>query len=75
MSAISRLLMGPNFSRRPDTQAGKKVKASVCGTANSITSCAAEVCPRNMARVLCKACNISSDWSYKVSPAGVSRVG
>ena len=30
---------------------------------------------RNMARVLCKACRISSDWSYKVSPAGVSRVG
>ena len=28
-----------------------------------------------MARVLCKACSISSAWSYSVSPAGVRRVG
>ena len=67
--------MGPKFSRSVDTQAGKNVKASVCGTANSITSCPAEVWPRSMARVLCSDCSISSDWSYSVSPAGVSRVG
>jgi len=28
-----------------------------------------------MARVLCSACNISSDCAYSVSPAGVRRVG
>ncbi len=53
--------MGPNFSRSEDTQAGKKVKARVCGTANSITSCPAAECPRSIARVLCRACSISSD--------------
>jgi hypothetical protein len=54
--------MGPNFSRRLDTQAGKKVKASVCGTANSMTSCPTDAWPRSMARVVCSACSISSDW-------------
>jgi hypothetical protein len=68
-------LIGPNFSRSPDTQAGKKVKARVCGTANSMTSCPADAWPRSMARVLCSACSISMDWAYSVSPAGVSRVG
>ena len=67
--------MGPQLSRRPDSQAGKNVNASVCGTANSITSCAAAVWARSMARVLCSACSISSDWSYSVWPAGVRRVG
>ncbi len=75
LRAIRRLLIGPKFSRRPDTQAGKNVNASVCGTANSTTSCPAVVWLRSMARVLCSACSISSDWSYRVSPAGVSRVG
>src|SRR3569832_2270166 len=73
--AMRRLLIGPNFSRSDDTQAGKNVNASVCGTANSITSCPAAECPRNIARVLCSACSISSDCAYSVSPAGVRRVG
>ena len=74
-SAIRRLLKGPNFSCRLDTQAGKNVNASVCGTANSIMSLPALVCPRSMARVFCSACSISSAWSYSVLPAGVRRVG
>ena len=68
-------MIGPQVSRRPESQEGKKVKARVCGTANSITSCAAAVWARSMARVLCSACSISSDCSYRVLPAGVRRVG
>ena len=45
------------------TQAGKKVKARLCGTANSITSSPTEAWPRSMGRVLCSACSISSAWA------------
>jgi hypothetical protein len=59
---MSRLLIGPKCSRRLVTHAGKKVKASVCGTAISITSCPAAEWPRSMARVLCSDCSISMAW-------------
>ena len=58
-----------------DTQAGKNVNASVWGTANSIMSLPALVCARSMARVFCSDWSISRAWSYRVLPAGVSRVG
>ena len=72
---MSRLLNGPNWLCRLATQAGKKVNASVCGTANSIMSWLDVLCARSMARVFCKACKTSSDWSYSVLPAAVRRVG
>ena len=57
------------------SQCGKKVKASVCGTANSIMSCPLTWWPRIMLRVACRRRSISSACAWKVSPAGVRRVG
>ena len=60
--AIKRLLNKPKSLRSPDTQVGKKVKASVCGTAKSMMSLPELECTRSMARVLCTACKISIAW-------------
>jgi hypothetical protein len=73
--AVSRVFTAPKFCRRSISQCGKNVKASVCGTANSIMSCPAAWWLRIMLRVACRASSISSACACRVSPAGVSRVG
>jgi len=75
LSAIRRLFIAPKRLRRSITQVGKNVNASVCGTANSIMSAPPACSPRIMLRVACRLPSTSSAWPWKVSPAGVRRVG
>src|SRR6185369_2295815 len=72
---MSRLLTAPKRLRRSITQCGKNENASECGTANSSMSCPATWWPRIMLRVACRLPRISRACEWKVSPAGVRRVG
>ena len=71
----SRLLNAPKRWRSSITQCGKKVKASECGTANSIMSWLEVWWPRIRLRAACRLPRISSACGSSVWPAEVSRVG
>jgi hypothetical protein len=72
---MSRVFTAPKRGRSSINQWGKKVKASVCGSAKSIMSCAPASWLRIMWRVACSDARMSSACACSVSPAGVRRVG